>query len=128
MNDVFSTGVEHIVDRIQLLSVLVQDVGLIQEFLSHWIIATKDVEVSLRCDNISHVIGNVELVLDTDCLRHVVHDLVGINELGSAVQIENPGKHTLLKGILELEIAREVLLEKCIQFLLEFLGGSAIRK
>lgn len=126
MNDVFSSGVKHVVDGIQLLSVLVQNVGLIQEFLSHWIIATKNVEVSLGCDDISCVIRNVELVLNTDCLSHVVHNLVRIDELGAAIQIENSGKHALLEGIFELEVTREMLLEKFIESLIDFFRRSAI--
>ena len=126
MNDVFSSGVKHVVDGVQLLSVLVQNVGLIQEFLSHWIIATKNVEVSLGCHDISCVIGNVELVLNTDCLSHVVHDLVRIDELGAAIQIENSGKHALLEGIFELEVTREMLLEKFIESLIDFFRRSAI--
>ena len=114
----FSTGVKHVVDRIELLSVLIQDVGLIQEFLSHWIIASENVEVSLRCNDISRVIRNVELVLNADCLGHVIHDLVGIDELGAAIQVENSGEHAWLKAVLELEVAGEVLLEKLVELVL----------
>lgn len=104
MNDVFSTGVKHVVDGIQLGSVLVQNVGCIQELLSHWIIAAKNVEVTLGCDDISCVIRNVELVLNHDCLSHVVHNLVRIDELGAVLQIENSGKHACIKTVFELEI------------------------
>ena len=122
----FSTGVKHVVDRIELLSVLIQDVGLIQEFLSHWIIASENVEVSLRCNDISRVIGNVELVLNADCLGHVIHDLVGIDELGAAIQVENSGKHAWLKAVLELEVAGEVLLEKLVELVLGLFRRSTV--
>ena len=59
-------------------------------------------------DDISAVIRNIKLVLNHDCLCHVVQYLVGVNELSSLLQVKDSGNHSWFETIFELEVTGEM--------------------
>jgi hypothetical protein len=69
-------GLEHVAQWLQKRSVLVEVECLWQELPCLWIEPSEDEEVSLGSYHVPGVVWNVELVLDHNCLRHVVHYFV----------------------------------------------------
>jgi len=72
MDNMISSWVEHVVERLQQRAVLVQQVGLTQELLRLWIVATHHKQVALWGHDVADVIWNIELVCDHDGLCHEV--------------------------------------------------------
>jgi len=73
--------------------------------------------MTLGSDHVPSVLWDVELVLDHDCLGHVVHNLVRVNEFGLLLEIEDPWQDCMLETVLKVEITREVRLEELSQLL-----------
>jgi hypothetical protein len=84
-----SSWVEHVIEWLEQRSVLVKIERLLEEISCLWVEPTEHKQIALRGDHIPGVVWNVELVLNHNCLCHVVHDLVRVDELGSLLQIEN---------------------------------------
>lgn len=107
---------------------LIKIITLNKEFSWLGVKSSSNEYISLRGNNVSTTIRNIEFILDHNCLGHVIHDFVGINELSPGFQVKNSGKNVLIKSIFQLEISGEMLCEKLVQFLLNLFWWSAIGK
>ena len=121
-----SPWVEHVIEWLQQRSILIEIECLLKELSRLWVKSTEHKEVALRGDHVSGVVWNVELVLDHDRLSHVVHDFVGVDELGSLFKVEDTGEHRGLKAVLELKVAGEVLREERLKLRRDLVSGSAV--
>lgn len=120
-DNMVGSWVKHIVEWFQQRSVFVQIIGLIQELFGMSVVPTNHEKVSLGSHHISDVLWDVKLVLNHDCLCHVVQDFVRVDEFGLLLKVEDARKNTLLKAIFQLEIAREMDSIEFLEFFLHLL-------
>ena len=69
------------------------------------VVATHYEQLTFGSDHVSCVIWDIELVLDHDGLRHIIHYLVRIDEFCSWLKVENTWQNVLFKAIFELEVS-----------------------
>ena len=120
------SSVEHVVERLEQGAVLIQKIRLTQEVLRRRIVPAHDEEIAFGSHDVANVVRDVEVVGDHDGLRHEIEDLVGVNEFGSLLQVEDARVHTCLEAVLELEVAGEVLTEELVQLILHIISGAAV--
>jgi len=126
VDDVLGPREEHVVEGLEQRPVLVEHVGFVQELVLGGVEATYHKQVSLGSHHIAGVLGDIELVLDHNGLRHVIQDFIGVDELGFVLEVEDPGQHALFETVFKLEIAREVGLEEAFHLFLHFLARTRI--
>ena len=103
---------EHRCQWLEEAAVLIKHVCVLRKLLRNRIEATKHEHLPLRIDTVPRLIRKIELVGYHDSLSHVVGDLVGVNELSALLQIKDAWVYSLVEGVLELKLSREVLREK----------------
>ena len=89
MDYMICSWVEHVIEWLQQRSVLIKIERLLEELSCLWVESTEHKQISLGSDHIPSIVRNIELVLNHNCLSHVVHDLVRVDELSSLLKIEN---------------------------------------
>jgi hypothetical protein len=76
VNDMLSSLIEHVVEWLELLSVLVQNIRLIGKLFGLSVKATNHEYIASGCHHVSSFLRDVKLVLDHNGLGHEVCNIV----------------------------------------------------
>ena len=118
--------ISHIFQRFKEGPIFIKDIRFFKKLFFLMIIPSSDKQKSFRRYCISRKIRNIEFILNHNSLRHIVQNLITINEFRPGLQIKDPRMNPSLKAIFQSEISRKMVSKKLGQLADQIIISPAI--